>query len=326
MWLALRRGCLGVLVFGWLGFGSGALAQSYPDRPVKLVLPFGAGSASDTIARIVADKLGDLLGQRVLVENRAGAGGNIGTAAVAKAEPDGYTLVFAAPGPFVLNKTLEKLPYDPEGDFELISPVATLVNVLVVNPAKIPVANVQEFIAYVKQRPGEVSYSSVGIGSSQHLAAAYFDIVTSTKMVHVPYRSGSQIAVDLVWGDVSVSFQLIPNVIAQLNAGQIKALAVTTKARSKSLPDVPTMAEAGVANYESYAWFGIAAPKGTPAPVLERLSRDIRTAVADPTVQKRLIEIGVEPHSSTPAEFRAFISAEIAKWNKIIRDVGIKSN
>jgi tripartite-type tricarboxylate transporter receptor subunit TctC len=317
---------IGLLGACWLGLTSGAGAQSYPDRPIKLVMPFGPGSASDTIARIVAEKLGELLGQRVLVENRAGAGGNIGTQAVAKADPDGYTLIFAAPGPFVLNPSLGGVPYDPEKDFELISPVATLVNVLVVNPAKVPVANVQEFIAHVKKQPGAISYSSVGLGSSQHLAAAYFDIVAGTKMVHVPYRSGSQIALDLVSGDVPVSFQLIPNVVSQLQAGQVKPLAVTTRTRSKALPDVPTMAEAGVANYESYAWFGLAAPKGTPAAVLDRLSKEVRSAVADAAVQKRLIDIGVEPSSSSPAEFKAFVAVELAKWSSIIKEAGITSN
>lgn len=317
---------IGLIGACWLGLASGAEAQSYPDRPIKLVMPFGPGSASDTIARIVADKLGEQLGQRVLVENRAGAGGNIGTQAVAKAEPDGYTLIFAAPGPFVINPSLGGVPYDPEKDFELISPVATLVNVLVVNPAKVPVANVQEFIAHVKKQPGAISYSSVGLGSSQHLAAAYFDIVAGTKMVHVPYRSGSQIALDLVSGDVPVSFQLIPNVVAQLQAGQVRPLAVTTRTRSKALPDVPTMAEAGVANYESYAWFGLAAPKGTPAAVLDRLSKEVRSAVADAAVQKRLIEIGVEPSSSSQVEFKAFVAAELAKWSSIIKEAGITSN
>ena len=317
---------IGLLGACWLGLASGAEAQSYPDRPIKLVMPFGPGSASDTIARIVADKLGEQLGQRVLVENRAGACGNIGTQAVAKAEPDGYTLIFAAPGPFVINPSLGGVPYDPEKDFELISPVATLVNVLVVNPAKVPVANVQEFIAHVKKQPGAISYSSVGLGSSQHLAAAYFDIVAGTKMVHVPYRSGSQIALDLVSGDVPVSFQLIPNVVAQLQAGQVRPLAVTTRTRSKALPDVPTMAEAGVANYESYAWFGLAAPKGTPAAVLDRLSKEVRSAVADAAVQKRLIEIGVEPSSSSQVEFKAFVAAELAKWSSIIKEAGITSN
>ncbi|SIR43358.1 tripartite tricarboxylate transporter substrate binding protein [Bosea sp. TND4EK4] len=298
-------------------------AETYPDKPIRLIMPFGAGSASDTIARIVSDKLGDLLGQRIIIENRAGAGGNIGTGAVARSPADGYTLIFAAPGPFVVNKTLEKLPYDPEKDFEFISPVATLVNVLVVNPTKIPVSNVQEFIRFVKERPGAISYSSVGPGSSQHLAAAYFDMVTGTRMVHVPYRSGSQLALDLVSGDVPVSFQLIPNVIAQIQSGEVKPLAVTTKQRSKSFPDFPTMAEAGVENYESYAWFGLAAPKGTPATVLARLSEAARATMADATVQKRLLDIGVEPSSSSPEAFRTFVSDEIAKWAKVIKDAGI---
>jgi tripartite-type tricarboxylate transporter receptor subunit TctC len=301
-------------------------AQTYPSRPIKLVMPFGAGSASDSIARIVAERLAAGLGQRILVENKAGAGGNIGTAEVAKAEPDGYTLVFAAPGPFVINKTLETLSYNPETDFEPISLVGMLANVLVVNPKKIPVADVGAFIAYVKQRPGAISYSSVGKGSSQHLAAAYFDMVTGTRMLHVPYRSGTQIAVDLVSGDVPVSFQLIPNVAAHLATGDIKPLAVTTKARSKSLPDVPTMAEQGVSNYESYAWFGLAAPKGTSAAILDRLHAEVVKTIADPAVQARLVEIGVEPTTTTREELKTFIASEIVKWRDIIQTAGIKGD
>jgi tripartite-type tricarboxylate transporter receptor subunit TctC len=318
-----------MLVGAFIALGSvldAAAAQTYPSRPIRLVMPFGAGSASDSIARIVADRLAARLGQRILVENKAGAGGNVGTAEVAKAEPDGYTLVFAAPGPFVINKTLERLPYEPETDFEPISLVGTLVNVLVVNPKKIPVATVQEFITYVKQRPDQIGYSSVGKGSSQHLAAAYFDMVTGTRMRHVPYRSGTQIAVDLVSGDVPVSFQLIPNVAAHLTTGEIKPLAVTAKTRSKSLPHVPTMAEEGVQNYESYAWFGIAAPKSTPAPILERLHAELVKTVADPGVQARLIEIGVEPATNTRDEFKKFVSSEIVKWRDIIQSAGIKAD
>jgi tripartite-type tricarboxylate transporter receptor subunit TctC len=288
-------------------------------------MPFGVGSASDTIARIVAEKLSARLGQPVLVENKAGAGGNIGTDIVARSSPDGYMLIFAAPGPFVINKSLDKLPYDPERDFEFISLVAQLVNVLVVNPAKIPAADVQEFISFVKARPGQIGYASVGRGSSQHLAGAYFDVVAGTQMIHVPYRSGSQIALDLVSGEVPASFQLIPNVVGQLAAGQLKALAVTTKKRSRSLPDVPTMEEAGVANYESYGWFGLAAPKGTPGAIVERLQRETAAAIADPAVQARLVEIGTEPGSSTSAEFKAFLSAEIVKWREIIGKAAIKS-
>jgi tripartite-type tricarboxylate transporter receptor subunit TctC len=303
-----------------------ASAQAYPDRAIKLIMPFGAGSASDSIARIVADGLSARLGQRVVVENRPGAGGNTGTAAAAKAAPDGYTLVFAAPGPFVVNRTLGGLPYDPEKDFEPISTVAKLVNVLVVNPDKVPAKTVTEFIAFVKGKPGQINYSSVGLGSSQHLAAAYFDIVAGTQMSHVPYPSGSALAIDLVSGEVPVSFQLIPNVSSQLAAGQIRALAVTTKTRSKALPDVPTMAEQGVKDYESYAWFGIAAPKGTPQAVIDRLNKEIVATVADPAVQKRLIEIGVEPDSSTPAQFKAFLAEESTKWAGIIAKAGIKLN
>ena len=309
-----------------LAFADRVAAQDYPNRPIRLVVPFGPGSASDTIARIVSDKLGNLLGQRVLIENRAGAGGNIGTDAVAKADPDGYTLVLAAPGPFAINKTLDSLPYDPERDFEFITPVTMLVNVLVVNPKVVPVSNVAEFVRFVKERPNKVAYASVGRGSSQHLAGAYFDMVAGTRMVHVPYRSGSQIAVDLVSGDVGVNFALIPNVSSHLASGQLKPLAVTTKIRSKSLPEVPTMAEEGVSDYESYGWFGIAAPNGTPKPIIDRLHSELVRVIADPTTQARLIEIGTEPLAMSPAEFKTFVSSEVVKWRDIIRSTGIKSD
>jgi len=314
------------LTLGMMAAFGSAQAQSWPERPIKIVTPFAAGGATDILARIVAEKLGDKLGQRVLIENRAGAGGNTGTAVVAKAEPDGYTLVLAAPGPFVINNIIEKLPYNPVKDFELITPMGALVNVLVVNPKKIPAKNVKEFIAYVKERPDQISYSSIGIGSSQHLAAAYFDIVAGTRMVHVPYSSAPQMTADLGSGDVGVSFQLIPNITAQLQGKQIIPLAVTTKTRSLSMPDVPTMEEEGVKDYESYAWFGLAAPKGTPKAVLDRLNRETVAIINDPAIRKRLIEIGFEPWATSADEFRAFIGEETQKWTKIIARAGIKAN
>lgn len=326
MLLNTRRIAVTLLGLAAVHMLSSARAQDYPNRPIKLIMPFGAGSASDSIARIVSDALGQRLGQRIVVENQAGAGGNVGTNAVARSAPDGYTLVFAAPGPFVINKASGTLPYDPQKDFALISTVAKLVNVLVVNPTAIPVSSVAEFISHVKARPEEISYSSVGLGSSQHLAGAYFDMVAGTRMIHIPYRSGSQIALDLVSGTVPVSFQLIPNVIAQLQAGQVKALAVTASTRSRALPDVPSMAEQGLTNYESYAWFGFAAPRATPAPIIERLHRELAMTMANPAVQKRLLDIGVEPDSSTPQAFDQFLAAEIAKWTEVIQKGNIKLN
>ena len=229
--------------------GAGAVAaQGYPQRPITLVVPSAAGNASDAVARILADRMAGPLGQRLVIENKVGAGGNIGTAAVAKAAPDGYTIGLPASGPLAVNRTLfANLPYDPESDFEPISLVALLPNVIVVSP-KLPVSSFDDFVRYVKERPGQINYGSIGNGTSQHLAAAHFESVTGTQMKHVAYRGVSQLVIDLISGDIHTSFQLIPNVAAQLQSGQLKPLAVTTAKRTPALPEVPTTAELGLQN------------------------------------------------------------------------------
>jgi tripartite-type tricarboxylate transporter receptor subunit TctC len=300
-----------------------ANAQAYPapSRTVRVVVPFLAGSATDVTARLLSDRLAAYLGVNFVVENKPGAGGNLGTDAVAKADPDGYTLSYTASGPLAINKTLfTRLPYNPETDLEPISLIARLPNVLAVNPKSIPVSNVQEFIAYLKARPGEINYSSIGNGSSQHLAAVQFELATGTTMKHVPYRGAPPIIVDLISGDVPVTFQNIPNVMAPIRTGQARALALTGKSRSPVLPDTPTLEEAGLKGFESYAWFGLLAPKGTPAAIIERLNQETLKALADPALRNKLIEIGAEPSPTSPAEFRALIAAEVIKWRKIIED------
>ena len=289
-----------------------------------MIVPFLAGSASDVTARLLSHSLAERLHATIVVENKGGAGGNIGTDLVAKANPDGYTLLYSASGPLAINKTLfSKLPYDPETDFEPISLVAILPNLLVVNPKTIPVKNVQEFIAYVKARPGKINYSSIGNGSSQHLAAAQFELATGTKMTHVPYAGAPPIVAGLLSGDVPVSFQNIPNVQGLLGTGQLKALAVTTKRRSNILPNIPTMQEEGLNGFESYAWFGFLAPKGTPPAIVEQLNKEVLASMADPALHQRMLMIGAEPSPTSPAEFKALISAEVAKWRKIIQDAGV---
>ncbi|MCK9914410.1 tripartite tricarboxylate transporter substrate binding protein [Microbacteriaceae bacterium K1510] len=301
-----------------------AQSLNYPTHTIKMVVPFPAGGATDIIARLVADKLGDDLGTRIIVENKGGAGGNVGTASVATAEPDGHTILFSASGPLAVNKILYKnLPYDPEKDFEPLSLVAKLPNVLVVNPKVIPVKTVSEFIAYVKERPNQINYSSIGVGSSQHLAGVLFERITHTKMNHVPYRAATNIVVDMMSGQVPTSFQLIPNVWSRLSAGDIRPIAVTSRERSLALPDVPTMAEQGLPEFESFAWFGLLVPKGTPKPIVDRLAGLIGKIMADPTIRKRMIEIGADPAQSTPDEFRALISSEVAKWRTVIQDANI---
>jgi tripartite-type tricarboxylate transporter receptor subunit TctC len=323
---SLAKITLGALLAALVVTASGdqAAAQTYPSRPIRLIVPFLAGSATDVTARLLSEKLASALGGNIVVENKPGAGGNIGTDIVAKAEPDGYTLSYSASGPLAINKSLfSKLPYDPEKDLEPISLVAKLPNVLVVNAKTIPVNNVQEFIAYAKERPGKINYSSIGNGSSQHLAAVQFEQATGTSMKHVPYRGAPPIIVDLISGEVPVSFQNIPNVLAAINAGQARPLAVTTKTRSPVLPDVPTMEEAGLKGFESYAWFGFLAPKGTPAAIVERLNQETVKALADPALRKRMIEIGADPSPTSTAEFKTLIADEVVKWRKIIQDGNI---
>jgi len=301
-----------------------AQPENYPSHTVKMVVPFPAGGATDIMARLVADRLGDELGTRIIVENKGGAGGNVGTASVATAEPDGHTILFSASGPLAVNKILYKnLPYDPEKDFEPLSLVAKLPNVLVVNPKVIPVKTTSEFIAYVKERPGQINYSSIGVGSSQHLAGVLFERITKTKMNHVPYRAATNIVVDMMSGQVPASFQLIPNVWSRLSAGDIRPIAVASRERSLALPDVPTMAEQGLPEFESSAWFGLLVPKGTPKPIVDRLAGLISKIMADPTIRKRMIEIGADPAQSTPDEFRALISSEVEKWRTVIKDANI---
>ena len=301
-----------------LVLGTAASAQTFPDRAIRVVVPFSAGSASDVVTRLVLDRMSPALGQQFIVENQPGAGGNIGTAAIARAEPSGYHLLMSASGPLAVNKTLTKnLPYDPEQAFEPITMLATLPNVVVVNK-NLPVASLQEFIAYAKARPGELTYSSVGVGSAQHLAGVYFEQLTGAQMRHLPYRVTAQLVTDLMTGIVPLSFQNITNVLGQVQSGDLRPLAIAAKSRSATLPNVPTAAEAGLAGFESAAWFALLAPRGTPRPIVEKLNAAAVVALNDPGLRRRLIDIGAEPAPSSPEDLRAYISAEIVKWREVV--------
>jgi tripartite-type tricarboxylate transporter receptor subunit TctC len=300
-------------------------AQVWPSKPIKVIVPFLAGSATDVTARLLSERLSEYLGVSFVVENKGGAGGNIGTDAVAKADPDGYTLAYTASGPLAINKTLfSKLPYDPEKDVEPISRIAILANVIVINPKTIPVKNIQEFIAYAKERPGQINYSSIGNSSSQHLAAVQFELVTGVRMKHVPYRGVPPIIVDLISGDVPVAFQNIPSVLAPLNTGQVKALALTTRKRSGLLPDVPTLDQEGLKDFESHAWFALVAPKGTPPAIIDRLNKEINAILVDPVLKERLMGLGSTALAGTPADFGKLIREDAEKWAKVIKFAGIK--
>lgn len=303
-----------------------ARADDYPSRPMLVIVPFAGGSASDVVTRILLERMQKTLGQPFVVENRPGAGGNIGTATAAKAAPDGYTLLMSTVGPLAANRTLYKsLGYDPEKDLAPISLFATLPNVIVIN-SKLPPKTLTEFIAYAKQHPNELNYGSVGVGSSQHLAGAYFDQVVGTHLVHVPYRNIAQYTPDFLGGQVPVGFQFLTNVAGMLQSGAARALAVTTPTRMTALPDVPTTAEAGLKGYETFGWLALLGPAELPKPIVDKLNSTLQEAVKDPEVGKRFVEQGAEPTAGGPDELRKFIVSESAKWREIIHKAGIEPN
>ncbi|MBL8386275.1 MAG: tripartite tricarboxylate transporter substrate binding protein [Burkholderiales bacterium] len=306
-----------------LALCANAFAQEYPARQVQVVIPFSAGSASDVMGRLVLDRVAAAMGARFVIDNRPAAGGNVGTAAVTKAAPDGYTLLLSSSGPLAANRTLyPNLGYDPERDLAPIALFASLPNIIVVS-AKLPVTTVAELIAHVRGR-ANVPYGSVGNGSSQHLAGAYFEQIAGVQMTHVPYKVTSQMVSDLVSGEVPVSFQLLPNVIGPVKGGQVRPLAVAAARRLPALPEVPTASEVGVRGYESAAWFAFLAPRGTPRPIIDRLQREIGAALGDAALRARFAELGAEPLAATPEETARFIAAETAKWREIITRAGIK--
>ena len=304
-----------------------AHAQAYPSKMIKIIIPFPGGSASDVLTRIVAEGLSQRLGQRILVENKPGAAGTIGSGEAARAAPDGYTLLMGASGPLASNKTLmKKLSFDAEKDFAPIALVASMPNVIVVNPKVIPVNSVKEFIDYVKAHPGEVNYSSIGNGTSQHLAAALFEYNMKLKMRHVPYRNAGQIALDLLSGIVPASFQLIPNVAGHLGEGKLRPIAIMANKRSEALPQTPTMAEQGYPGITSSAWFGLFAPKGTPVDVITRLNKETIEMIADAKIRAQIIRIGADPESSTADALGKLLSDDVVKWRDLINATGISIN
>jgi tripartite-type tricarboxylate transporter receptor subunit TctC len=322
-----RRRLLSLGGAAWLAAGWPDIARSkspaYPDRAIRVDVPFAAGSASDVITRILLGNMAASLGQALIVDNRPGAGGNSGTAAAAHAAPDGYTLLMSTSGPLAANKSLFKdLGYDPEKDFAPICLFAMLPNIVVIN-AKLPPKTLQELIAYAKAHPGELNYGSVGVGSSQHLAGAYFEQLTGTKLTHVPYRNISGYTTDFIAGQVPLGFQLLPNVSGLIKNGDARALAVASSRRMTALPDVPTAAEAGLQAYESSAWLALLAPAKTDNAIIEKLHAAARDAVSDPKLRALFAEQGAEPMALGPDELKDFISSEIVKWAGVIRKIGI---
>jgi tripartite-type tricarboxylate transporter receptor subunit TctC len=311
------------LGFAVVASGGTAGAQNYPTRPISVIIPFAGGSASDVVSRIMLDRMSKSMGQPIVVENKPGAGGNTGTAIAAKAAPDGYTLVGAGSGPIAANVTLYKtLGYDPQKDLAIISPFAAFTIVVVVSE-KLPVKSLSELIAYAKANPGKLNYGSVGIGSSQHLAGEYFSQVTGTKLTHVPYRNIAQYGPDLIAGAVPVGFQWFPNVAGPIGAKGARPLAVAGDKRIAALPDTPTTTEAGLPEYKVAGWFALAAPGGTPRPILERLNKELAAAIADPAVRQGFQKAGAEPIALPLDQSRKFHADEIIKYRDIIIKAGI---
>lgn len=303
-----------------------ALAQSpqpYPSRPVRLVVPFAPGGFTDVVARILGQKLSQSLGQQFVIENKPGAGSTIGTDIVAKAPPDGYTLVMVSSTHVISPWIYKSLPYDPIKSFSVVGKLVDSPYVLLVHP-KVQAANVQEFVALAKAAPDKIHYASSGNGSAQHLMGGLFAAMTGAPLKHVPYRGSSGAAQDLVAGTVESSFAGVPNALAQVPQGRLKALAVTTARRAPQLPDVPTMQEAGVSGYAASVWLALLAPAGTPPEIVGRLNGEIARLMAAPDTQKALFDAGVEPTPSSPEEMTGYLAEELARWGKVVKDAGIK--
>jgi tripartite-type tricarboxylate transporter receptor subunit TctC len=301
-----------------------AESAGYPSRPVQVYVPFAGGSASDVITRILLNRMATTLGRAFVVDNRPGAGGNIGTSAGAHAAPDGYTLVMSTSGPLAANKSLfRELGYDPQKDFAPISLFAMMPNVIVIN-SKLPPKTLKELIDYAKAHPKELNYGTVGVGSSQHLAAAYFEQLTGTELTHVPYRNIAGYTPDFIAGQVPLGFQLLPNVIGLIRNGDARALAVASNKRMTALPDVPTAAEAGLNNYESSAWLALLAPAGTDKAIIDKLYAAVQDAMKDPKVLALFAEQGAEPAVLGPDALKEFMASETTKWSAIIGKLGIE--
>jgi tripartite-type tricarboxylate transporter receptor subunit TctC len=309
-------------LFALTGTSEGAPAQTYPDKPIRLVVPFPAGGTTDILARAVGQKLGEHLGQQVVVDNKPGAGGNIGSDIVAKSAPDGYTLVMGTVGTHAINASLyKKMPYDHIKDFVPVSLVALVPNILVVHPS-VPANSVKELIAYAKANPGKLNFASSGNGTSIHLSGELFKTTAGVEMTHVPYKGSAPAVTDLLGGQVQLMFDNMPSALPHVKAGKLKALGVTTAKRFPAAPDIPAIAEAGVPGYEASSWFGVLAPAGTPKEIVNKLSSEIAKILQTPEIKERLLSQGAEPVGNTPDQFAAFIKAETAKWAKVVKESG----
>jgi tripartite-type tricarboxylate transporter receptor subunit TctC len=321
--IGARRGVNFVIAAAFWICPAASLAQNYPSKPVRYVITFDAGTSPDVVGRILADRLTRLWGQQVVVDNRVGAAGTIGTAFVAKAPPDGYTLLQANIAPNAIAVSLyAKVPYDQLRDFAPITRIGMTPNIITVHPS-VPFKSIQQLIAYARARPGELSYSSALVGTSPQLSMELLKLQMKLDVVHIPYRNAAQGLTDTIGGQIPVNISNFPATIGPVQTGRLRALAVTSAQRALQLPDVPTLQESGVPGFEVNSWYGVAAPAGTPVPLLDKLNADITSVLRMPEIQQRLNEMVIPPAPTTLEEFDQFIRAEVARWAQVIKDAGI---
>ena len=301
-----------------------AFADTFPAKPVKLVVGYAAGGATDVISRLLAVQLGEQTGQSFIVDNRSGANSNVGAELVARAPADGYTLYLYTIANTINVSLYDRLGYDPQKDFEPIGLIAKIPNILVVNP-KLPIASVADYVRFAREQPRGITFASSGSGSSIHLSGEMFKMVSKSNMLHVPYRGSAPAVADLLGGQVESMFDNTPSALPHVQAGRLRAIAITSATRSPLLPDVPTVAESGYPGFEVQSWFALAAPVGTPRPVIEKLNAELNKALANPALRKRLVDLAATPEPGTPEQLRAFSNTEVRRWQEVVRASGAKA-
>jgi len=320
----MKRSLIAVAAAWALCFaGTAAQADDWPSKPVKIIVPYPGGQASDTITRLVGERLGKALGQPVVVDNRPGAGGNIGTDVGAKSPPDGYTLTVASAALPISKHVYRKLPFDPQKDFVPIT-LMTITPLVLVTRTTLPAKDVAGLVALAKKEPGKITFASSGAGTSHQLSGELFKSLAGVDMLHVPYKGSPPAHVDLMGGSVDIMFDNIVPVAPHIKSGKLQALAVTTKTRAAALPDVPTMAEAGLPNFEATAWFGLLAPAGTPQPIVDRLNKELVAILKSPEIRDRLAGMGATVVGDKPEEFGRFMADEINKWGPVVKRANIE--
>jgi tripartite-type tricarboxylate transporter receptor subunit TctC len=316
----MRGACFIVL----LALAAPTSAQvAYPQKPIRLVAPFAPGGGTDILARLFGQKMGEVLGQQVIVDNRGGAGGTVGTDIAAKAPPDGYTLILVSASHAINPGLYQKLPYDSVNDFAPITQIATSPGILVVNPS-LPVKSVKDLIALARAKPGQINYASAGSGTPPHLAGELFKVMAKIDMVHVPYKGNAPAFIDVIGGQVPLIFPTMPSAMPFIKSGKLRPIAVTSAKRSPAAPDIPTIAESGLPGYEATSWYGILAPARTPREIVAKLHEVLVSVIGSPDMKDKLAAQGLDPVGNTPQQFAAVIKSEIAKWTKVVKASGAK--